>query len=307
MDTPHLTPPNPEEPAQCTSPQGRMRPLAQGLYNPATERDACGMGFIVNIKGHKSHLVLDKAMTMLCNMEHRGARGAEANTGDGAGVLIQIPDRFFQAVCAEQGISLPPAGQYGVGMLFLPRDDAHRELIEKKFEQIVADEGQACLGWRTVPTNNASLGDTAVGREPLIRQVFIQKNLTPAQEVDKLAFERKLFVIRRLAEKQIRDELPGKSQDFYIPSLSARTIIYKGMLNAPQVHQYFLDLDDERVETAVALVHSRFSTNTFPSWDRAHPYRYLIHNGEINTIQGNAKPYSPAKSSATICPKSCPL
>ena len=288
MDTPHLTPPTPEEPAQWSSPQGRMRPLAQGLYNPATERDACGMGFIVNIKGHKSHLVLDKAMTMLCNMEHRGARGAEANTGDGAGVLIQIPDRFFQAVCAEQGISLPPAGQYGVGMLFLPRDDAHRELIEKKFEQIVADEGQACLGWRTVPTNNASLGDTAVGREPLIRQVFIQKNLTPAQEVDKLAFERKLFVIRRLAEKQIRDELPGKSQDFYIPSLSARTIIYKGMLNAPQVHQYFLDLDDERVETAVALVHSRFSTNTFPSWDRAHPYRYLIHNGEINTIQGNA-------------------
>lgn len=281
QDTLH---PQPEEPRQSSS--THYRPAAQGLYDPRHEKDACGMGFIVNIKGKRSHLVIQKALTMLCNMEHRGAKGAEANSGDGAGILIQLPHSFFEQIAPELGFTLPAAGQYGVGMIFLPQDKALRQQLEQKFEAIVTAEGQICLGWRTVPTNNASLGATAKRGEPVIRQIFIQKQLP--SETDKLAFERKLFVIRRLAEKQIRDQLPGRNQDFYIPSLSSRTIVYKGMFNAPQVQDYYLDLSDERLESAIATVHSRFSTNTFPSWDRAHPYRYLMHNGEINTVQGNA-------------------
>jgi glutamate synthase (NADPH) large chain len=267
-------------------PAAHHRPTAQGLYDPAFEHDACGMGFIVNIKGQKSHEIVTEALDMLRNMSHRGALGAEANTGDGAGILLQTPDAFFRAVCAGLGFQLPEAGQYGVGMLFLPQDVGQREQIEQEFAQIVADEGQVLLGWRTVPTDNHELGNTAKRGEPIVRQVFIQRNNVP--QVDKLSFERKLFVIRRLAEKNIRDQLPGKGQDFYIASLSARTIIYKGMLDADQVLGYYPDLADRRVESAIAMIHSRFSTNTFPSWNRAHPYRTIIHNGEINTIKGNA-------------------
>ncbi|MCB0035042.1 MAG: glutamate synthase subunit alpha, partial [Anaerolineales bacterium] len=266
----------------------QYRPPAQGLYDPQYERDACGMGFIVNIKGVKSHLVIEKALTMLENMEHRGARGAEPNTGDGAGILMQMPHSFLEEVCADLDFQLPPPGEYGVGMLFLPHDAQFRQQIQQQVEQIVTAEGQHVLGWRDVPTCNETIGETAKRGEPFIRQLFIKKNPTIDVKSDKLAFERKLFVIRRLAEKQIRDQLPHKSQDFYIASLSARTIIYKGMLNAPQVPHYYVDLNDARMQTAIAMVHSRFSTNTFPSWDRAHPYRFLIHNGEINTIKGNA-------------------
>ncbi len=261
-------------------------PGAQGLYHPRFEHDACGMGFVVQMKGRASHQIVQQALEVLLHMEHRGAVGAEANTGDGAGILLQIPHRFLAEICPPLGIQLPSPGTYGVGMIFLPADPDLRRRCQAQFADIVAREGQILLGWRPVPTDNRALGATAVAAEPDIQQVFIQKNHLAGS--DDLAFERKLFVIRRLAQKEIAAALPGKNSDFYISSLSARTVIYKGMLQSSQVPDYFPDLQDERVESAVAVVHSRFSTNTFPAWHRAHPYRYLIHNGEINTVQGNA-------------------
>ncbi len=259
-------------------------PSRQGLYDPAFEHDACGVGFVVDIKGRKSHRILEQAIEILRNLDHRGACGCEVNTGDGAGVLLQMPHRFFEQACAKAHIPLPPAGQYGCAMVFVPRDVSRRRKLEQRFEQIVQSEGQTLLGWRTVPTNNKMLGDTARACEPVIRQAFIGRD---PQLADDMAFERKLYVIRKRAYSEIRTSTLDGAEHWYLCSLSFKTIVYKGMLLTEQLTQYFPDLTDPAMETALALVHSRFSTNTFPSWDRAHPYRYLAHNGEINTLRGN--------------------
>ena len=265
----------------------RGLPAKQGLYDPAYEKDACGVGFVVNMNGVKSHKTVRQAMTVLVNLNHRGACGCEANTGDGAGINLQLPHKFFQKVSAANGFELPAPGEYGVGMIFLPKDEGARHEFEQLLEKIVRNEGQTVIGWRTVPTNNSSLGATAVAGEPFFRQIFIGKNADKLIGSDPLAFERKLYVIRKQAELFIRYGSHEAASHFYVASFSSRTIIYKGMLLADQVDDYFLDLIDQDVESAIAVVHSRFSTNTFPSWERAHPYRYLIHNGEINTIRGN--------------------
>jgi glutamate synthase (NADPH) large chain len=259
-------------------------PGARGLYDPRFEHDACGFGFVVDIAGRPSHDIVRDALTVLVNLEHRGATGSEKNTGDGAGLTIQIPHRFLSDVAEKSGIQLRGKGGYGVGMVFLPQDKIGRVECFRLFEQVIAAEGLHFLGWREVPTDNTSLGVSARAAQPLIRQVFIDR---PASLVEDLAFERKLYIVRRLVEKAIsRSAIPSRD-DFYIPSLSCRTIVYKGMLNASQLRVFYPDLADERVESAIAMVHSRFSTNTFPSWPRAHPYRYISHNGEINTLRGN--------------------
>ena len=261
-------------------------PAKQGLYDPAFEHDACGIGFVVNIKGRKSHHLVEQALTVLHNLDHRGACGCEENTGDGAGLLMQVPHRFLQAVGAETGIQLPAPSQYGVGMIFLPPDAEQRRACEQRFEAVVRAEGQTVLGWRDVPTDNSELGKTARACEPCIRQIFIGRGPALAKVGD-MAFERKLYVIRRQITNAIRyGDAPG-GEFFYIPSLSCRTLIYKGMLTPRQVAVFYPELTDPRVETAICLIHSRFSTNTFPSWERSHPYRYIIHNGEINTLRGN--------------------
>ena len=266
-------------------------PLKQGLYDPRYEHDACGVGFVVDIKGRKSRAIIDNALQILLNLDHRGACGSEENTGDGAGILMQLPDAFLRKVCGEAGFSLPAPGLYGVGMLYLPADVAQRAACEAHLAAIVAAEGQTVLGWRTVPVDNASLGNGAKAGEPFMRQIFIGCNPDRLAGSDELAFERKLYVIRKQAENSIRPgmsatSLPG-GEGFYFASLSSRTIVYKGMLRCAQVGTYYHDLQDPSMESALALVHSRFSTNTFPNWERSHPYRYLIHNGEINTLRGN--------------------
>ncbi len=258
-------------------------PQKQGLYDPANESDACGIGFVVNIKGRKSHKLVRQGIEVLLHLEHRGACGCEPNTGDGAGILLQVPHAFFASVC---DFDLPGPGEYGVGMLFLPPDPDACRACEEIFARIVDEEGQRLIGWRDVPTDNSALGHTARLREPRQRQVFIGRGALSAD--DELAFERKLYVICKRAENEIRHSGTVEGGDYFYPaSLSARTIVYKGMLISNQVESYFTDLSDERFESAIALVHSRFSTNTFPSWERAHPYRYVIHNGEINTVRGN--------------------
>ncbi|MGA2173424.1 MAG: glutamate synthase large subunit [Verrucomicrobiota bacterium] len=259
-------------------------PPKQGLYDPRFEHDACGVGFVVNIKGKKSHKIIRDALTVLVNLNHRGACGCEANTGDGAGILLQMPHGFFKEVSPKDKIKLPPLGGYGVAMVFLPRDPNERRTCETLFENIVVEEGQRFLGWRTVPTNNASLGATARASEPCVQQAFIRRD--PRLE-DDMAFERKLYVIRKRAERAIRYSGIKGGHWFYISSLSSRTLLYKGMLLTEQMDEFFPDLKDPAMESALALVHSRFSTNTFPSWDRAHPYRFIAHNGEINTLRGN--------------------
>jgi glutamate synthase (ferredoxin) len=266
-------------------PYRTTRPEKQGLYDPAYEHDACGVGFVVDIKGRKSHKILQHGLQILTNLDHRGACGAEVNTGDGAGVLLQMPHKFLVAAAKKARIDLPNPGEYGCGIVFLPRNATLRRRIEEKFEQIVQSEGQSVLGWRTMPTNNSMLGETAKSCEPFMRQVFIGRN---AQISDELAFERKLYVIRKRAYSEIRASTMEGAASWYVASLSHKTLVYKGMLLTAQLGQYFADLSDPSMETALALVHSRFSTNTFPSWDRAHPYRYVAHNGEINTVRGNA-------------------
>ena len=259
-------------------------PRKQGLYDPRYEHDACGIGFVVNIKGEKSHEIVQQALTVLQNLDHRGACGCEDNTGDGAGILLQIPHAFLQHACDGIGLQLPKPGHYGVGMVFLPPDREQRHHCEQRFEAIVRQAGQQVLGWRSVPTDSLYLGETAKSREPVIRQVFIKRSPDLTEDV---AFERKLYVIRRQAENAMRYAgVPGGDY-FYLSSLSYKTIVYKGMLTPRQVLTFYPDLCDPLVETALAVIHSRFSTNTFPSWERSHPYRYLIHNGEINTLRGN--------------------
>ena len=259
-------------------------PPKQGLYDPQFEHEACGVGFVVNVKGKKSHEIIKQALTVLLNLDHRGACGCEVNTGDGAGILKQMPHGFLKKVTAAANIHLPDEGQYGAGIVFLPPDKGECHECEQIFDKIVAEEGQHIIGWRDLPTRNATLGETAKASEPFMRQVFIKRTSNLA---DNIAFERKLFVIRKRATNEIRRAgFPG-SEYWYVASLSYKTLIYKGMLNTVQVEQYFTDLSDPSMETALALVHSRFSTNTFPSWERGHPYRYVAHNGEINTLRGN--------------------
>ncbi|MGO9178711.1 MAG: glutamate synthase subunit alpha, partial [Candidatus Limnocylindrales bacterium] len=255
-----------------------------GLYEPSFEHDACGFGFVCHIGGRRSQQIVRDALTVLVNLEHRGASGSEQNTGDGAGLLIQLPHAFLSAAAREAGVEVGPAGTYGVGMVFLPRSPEGREACVELFEQVAAQEGIGVLGWREVPTNNRSLGATARASQPTIRQVFVAR---PYELADELAFERKLYVVRRLVEKRIARTIVPERDDFYVASLSGRTIVYKGMLNASQLPEFYPDMLDPRVESAIAMVHSRFSTNTFPSWARAHPYRYISHNGEINTLRGN--------------------
>ncbi|AIF53223.1 glutamate synthase large subunit [Pelosinus sp. UFO1] len=258
-------------------------PPKQGLYDPQLEHDSCGMGFVVNIKGEKSNEILRRSLIGLTNLSHRGGVGSEPDTGDGAGILIQIPHAFMKKVCKDE-IDLPEWGEYGIGMVFLPVDTEQRSYYEACLEDIVKSEGQELLGWRDVPTDSSSLGKTAKDCMPCIRQVFIGRGNELKRELD---FERKLFVIRKRGEKVAQESSSIMAESFYISSLSSRTIVYKGMLKAEQLALFYLDLNDPSCETALALIHSRYSTNTFPSWERAHPNRYIIHNGEINTLRGN--------------------
>ncbi len=247
----------------------------QGLYDPAYEHDACGVAFVARLDGRRSHETVDRALQALANLEHRGAEGADAETGDGAGILVQVPDAFLRSVVPFE---LPPPGRYGVAVCFLPHQAERRRLLEQMLEEAVVAEGQQLLGWRDIPTRPEEAGSHAQLFAPAMRQLYVGASADLAD--DQMAFERKLYVIRRLAEQAGGDEL-------VIPSFSSRTLVYKGMLTAPQLRRYFPDLSDERFASALALVHSRYSTNTFPSWELAHPYRLIAHNGEINTLRGN--------------------
>src|SRR5213080_1534497 len=259
-------------------------PEAQGLYSPGHEHDACGVGFVVDMKGRRSHAIVAQALEVLKNLLHRGACGCEVNTGDGAGILIQIPHAFLTRECARLGITLPAPKRYGAGLVFLPRDAAQAARCRELLATIVAEEGQTLLGWRPVPTDDSLVGPSARAVEPTIEHVFIGRG---AAVPDAQAFERKLYVIRKRVEHAVRASDMAERGYFYLPSLSANTLIYKGMLSADQIETMFPDVTDPLVESALALVHQRFSTNTFPSWPLAHPYRYIAHNGEINTLRGN--------------------
>ncbi len=259
-------------------------PRRQGLYDPSHEHDACGVGFVADIKGRKSHSIIQQGLEIVTNLTHRGAVGADPLAGDGAGILIQLPDTFLRQECAKSAIELPAIGHYGVGMIFLPRSSSNREKCEQILEQCITAEGQSILGWRDVPTNNKGIGQSVKEVEPVVRQIFIGRgDNCPDQD----SFERKLFVIRKLVENRIRELQIEDGANFYIPSFSSRTLAYKGMLLAAQVGDYYPELHDERIVSAMALVHQRFSTNTFPSWDLAQPFRMIAHNGEINTLRGN--------------------
>ena len=258
---------------------------AQGLYDPRNEHDACGVGFVAHIKGLKSHDIVQQGLNILRNLDHRGAVGADALMGDGAGLLIQIPDAFFREEMRAMGITLPPPGEYGVGNIFLPKERASRLACEQELERAVRAEGQIVLGWRDVPTNrDMPMSPWVRSREPIMRQIFIGRG---ADVIVQDALERKLYVIRKTASSAIQKLELKHSKEYYVPSMSTRTIVYKGLLLADQVGEYYLDLKDLRCVSALALVHQRFSTNTFPRWSLAHPYRMVAHNGEINTVKGN--------------------
>jgi glutamate synthase domain-containing protein 2/glutamate synthase domain-containing protein 1/glutamate synthase domain-containing protein 3 len=262
-------------------------PSAQGLYDPRFEHDACGVGFICHIKGQASQKIVADALQMLENMNHRGACGCEENSGDGAGILVRMPDAFMRTKCEELGFSLPPAGQYAVGMVFLPKDMVARHAAEREFEKIVREYGMVVLGWRDVPVDNSDIGPSPLRTEPKIRQIFVGMGETFYNRKD---FERRLYLVRQRGENAIEfnTSLPQAARDeFYVCALSVNRIIYKGMLTATQLRKYFPDLTDPRFTSPMAMVHSRFSTNTFPSWRLAHPYRMVAHNGEINTLRGN--------------------
>ncbi len=258
---------------------------AQGLYDPRNEHDACGVGFVAHIKGLKSHDIVQQGLNILRNLDHRGAVGADALMGDGAGLLIQIPDAFFREEMRATGITLPPPGEYGVGNIFLPKERASRVACEQELERAVRAEGQIVLGWRDVPTNrDMPMSPWVRSREPIMRQIFIGRG---ADVIVQDALERKLYVIRKTASSAIQKLELKHSKEYYVPSMSTRTIVYKGLLLADQVGEYYLDLKNQRCVSALALVHQRFSTNTFPRWSLAHPYRMVAHNGEINTVKGN--------------------
>jgi glutamate synthase domain-containing protein 2/glutamate synthase domain-containing protein 1/glutamate synthase domain-containing protein 3 len=265
-------------------PEPGWPPSAQGLYSPALEHDACGLGFVAHIKGKKSHAIVTQGLRILENLTHRGATGADPLQGDGAGILLQLPDRFFRRACGKLGITLPAIGQYGVGMVFLPQEPASRMACEQEIERAIHAEGQVLLGWRDVPTRNAGLSVRTKEVEPVIRQVFVARG---SRDMDPDALERKLYVIRKRAGHAIQALHLRHGREFYVPSFSTRTIVYKGMLLAHQVGEYYADLSDDSMVSALAMVHQRFSTNTFPTWDLAHPFRFVCHNGEINTLRGN--------------------
>jgi glutamate synthase (ferredoxin) len=293
-----------------------IRPGKQGLYDPLYEHDACGVGFLVDLKNRKSHAIVQNAIQILLNLKHRGACGCEKNTGDGAGILLQVPHRFLARECDRSGIALPNAGAYGTGLVFLPSDAGQRQRCERIFEGIVGQEGQTVLGWRNVPVDDSMIGATAKAVEPVMRQIFIGK----APEVravhdgdsDLFAFERRLYVIRKRVEQAVKASDLVQKGTFYIPSLSCKTLVYKGMLNSDQLAPFFPDLSDPAVETALAMVHSRFSTNTFPNWARAHPYRYLCHNGESTRCAATSTGCARVRAcfsqscSARTSRKSCP-
>ncbi len=255
-------------------------PPAQGLYDPANEHDACGVGFLANIKGKKSHDIISRGLQILCNLTHRGAVGADPNDGDGAGILLQIPDAFYRAIVP---FDLPATGEYGTGIVFLPQIETNRINCMKAFEDAVKHHGMQFLGWRDVPTNNASLGRSAKKNEPIIKQPFIGRGTVPPAKL-----EIALYLARKRAENIVRDNKYSPFHFFYVCSLSSKSIVYKGMFLSEQVEVYYPDLQDERAVSALAIVHQRYSTNTFPTWDLAHPFRFAAHNGEINTLRGNS-------------------
>lgn len=256
----------------------------QGLYDPSFERDSCGIGFVANIKGNKSHQIISDALTILENMEHRGACGCESNTGDGAGIMIQAPHEFFFDECVKLGIHLPPYGRYGVGMLYFPRDIRLKEECRDIFNRSAEKLGLEILGYRKVPVNPDGIGPTALSVEPEMEQVFVA---CPDHINDPEQFERKLFLLRNYASHTITSTVKKDAIGFYVSSLSYKTVVYKGQLTSLQLRNYFPDLSNNRLVSAFGLIHSRFATNTFPSWKLAQPFRFIAHNGEINTVQGN--------------------
>ena len=259
-------------------------PIEQGLYDPANEHDACGFGFIANIHNEPKHEIVHQALEIVQNLDHRGAIGADPLAGDGAGILIQIPDGFMRKVFSERGITLPPVGDYAVGMVFLPNDPTKCDLAAEAIETSISREGQILIGWRDVPVDNSVLGESVKEAEPIIRQVLIQRG---PETPDSEAFQRKLYVIRKQAHHALWDKNATAWRDFYVVSMSAHTMVYKGMVLAPNLSKFYVDFQDPDFATAMALFHQRFSTNTFPSWRLAQPFRFLCHNGEINTVRGN--------------------
>jgi glutamate synthase domain-containing protein 2/glutamate synthase domain-containing protein 1/glutamate synthase domain-containing protein 3 len=259
-------------------------PNKQGLYDPQFEHDSCGVGFVCNIKGKKSNAIVRQGIEVLHRLAHRGAVGSDPKTGDGAGILIQTPHEFFAKICAKQNLTLPAPGEYGTGLVFLPQDTNERAFCQEAFEKVTKEQGQIILGWRTVPIDDSNIGAGAKATQPVFEQIFIgkDKNLK-----DEPAFERKLYVIRKQVENIIRASTLQQKEAFYITNISGRTFSYKGLLMPGQLENFFLDLKDESIKSAICLVHSRYSTNTFPTWDLAQPFRFLAHNGEINTLRGN--------------------
>ena len=259
-------------------------PAPMGLYDPALDKDSCGVGFIADIKGRKSHQIVEDALTILVNLEHRGAVGADPRAGDGAGILTQIPHKFFARKAKEAGFTLPAPGEYAIGYLFLPRDTEWRDIIRKTYEDVAVREGLKVIGWRNVPTDNSSLGESVKPTEPVHMQVFVARGDGIKTEDD---FERRLYIMRKAISNAIYHQRERRLSGYYPVSLSCRTVIYKGMFLADQLGAYYPDLHEEDFVSALALVHQRFSTNTFPTWSLAHPYRFIAHNGEINTLRGN--------------------
>ncbi len=249
----------------------------QGMYRSEFEHDNCGIGFVTHLHGRKSHDIIRMGLEILENMTHRGAEGADARTGDGAGVLLQVPRDFYLI----QGYALPPEGQFGTGLVFLPQDKSDADRCEEILVSLIARENIDVIGFSDVPTDNSTLGEIAKSAEPRIRQILL------GADMEQDALERKLYIIRKKAEKTIRNSNLKQKNFFYIPSLSTKVLIYKGMFTSEQLGEYFLDFRDKRLQSGIALVHSRFSTNTFPTWDLAQPFRMLAHNGEINTVKGN--------------------
>ena len=263
-------------------------PEKQGLYDPRNEHDSCGVGFVANIKGQKSHDIVRQGLQILVNLDHRGAVGADPLVGDGAGCMIQIPDALLRDWAKKTGLDLPPPGFYAVAMCFMPQDEKARAFATKRLEHFIKVEKQRLVGWRDVPTDITGLGKAVIERMPVIRQAIVARGPMVA---DQDAFERKILTIRKqtqnpLAELEKKHKLPGLAQ-LYMPSFSSRTVVYKGLLLAPQVESFYADLRNPLTQSALCLVHQRFSTNTFPSWKLAHPYRFIAHNGEINTVRGN--------------------
>ncbi|MGM0502403.1 MAG: glutamate synthase subunit alpha, partial [Bacillota bacterium] len=256
-------------------------PDEEGLYSPEQEKDSCGVGFIAHKYGTKSHQVVEQGLEILIRLAHRGAVGADPETGDGAGISLQMPDKFIRKVMQGEGVDLPALGSYGVGMLFLPQDEEERQQVMDLIEKIVIEEGQEVLGWRDVPVDITKIGENAASKAPYIKQLVIKQG----SDIDN--FELELFFIRRTIEKLVAKLDLEEQELFNITSFSSKVLIYKGLLLAEQISEFYLDLKDEAMQSGFALVHQRYSTNTFPSWDLAQPFKYLAHNGEINTLRGN--------------------